>query len=38
LFLLGGVLDIWKDEQVWEFSSFSFFVRVTAVDDGKQAI
>ncbi len=30
---------LWKDEQVWEISSFSFFfVRVTAVDDGKQAI
>jgi hypothetical protein len=29
----------WKGKQVWEISSFSFFfVRVTAVDDGKQAI
>jgi hypothetical protein len=31
----------WKDSKfaVWEISSFSFFfVRVTAVDDGKQAI
>jgi hypothetical protein len=29
----------WKDKQVWEIPSFSFFfVRVTAVDDGKQAI